>query len=901
MALNLQPATANSTTNEVNEANRLPNIVIFITDQERSTDLWMPQDFVHNADILPTQNYLKDNGLSFTNAFTNTNMCSSARATFFTGKFPAQHGVGNLLADTNNPVINDQTQLNPDLPNLATLLQEAGYASDNIFYKGKWHISKGLTRTFGTADPSDDIEIYTDLSQYGFKRWEGPDAGGTAAHPLGGPKTTGSLDPRVQNPANYPDGYDAGYMQQAIDLIRSRGNSDEPFALVLSLVNPHDLLTYPVPVFDSNNENINTQNILFNRLFGYDFKDLIGPSGMVPGMSENLLPNNKDGTIPADYTEKPHLQYENLQGLDSFFPKPKTELEKLSYINFYLNLIARADQQQYRVIEALRDNGLIEDTLIIKTSDHGEMGLSHGGTRQKGNVAYQEAVQVPLLWSLPGKIKTGESSAVVSHVDFLPTLGGFLGVSQKTMERMQFSGVNYSSVIEGTKDKAQNYTLFTFDDVYTAGDPSDVFPTNSMDPAETWNYEGKKQNPAYGIFDNPNRIYMIQNEDFKLVRYYSATDPADQRLWQEEFYDRRPNGGDYYQPTKNDQGIVYRATDPITGEEVLINSAFLSQGNLVPGLSNLVDLQIAKGYNSSFAPAPLELKNLSPWAEEIRKQQGKNLITTAEQKEAYESMRTLLDSAVTDRLNPLAPMTAVAPEIVNDNEGYPIFNLTPSRIDGGLTKDLEIAFTSRSSQTYAIQYRDTYFDSTWVTAAGGIKGTNGPIYQYIKGIPNYINSDEVRVQWFDSSLTDYPHNTMNGLNSSALMPAVAPEIVNNKEGRPIFNLTPSRISGGLTQDLEIAFTSRSSQTYAIQYRDTYTGPSGRMNTWVTAASGIKGTDDPIYQYIKGIPNYITAEEVRVQWIGSSLTDYPPNSLNTPNTFGPTFYSPSDPIVAAPLF
>ncbi|MCT0215893.1 sulfatase-like hydrolase/transferase [Synechococcus sp. CS-1330] len=753
-------------TKERDGSNKLPNIVILLTDQERSTDLWMPQEFVQNKDILPTQNYLKDNGLSFTNAFTNTNMCSSARATFFTGKFPAQHGVANLLADTNNPVINDQTQLNPDLPNLATLLQEAGYAADNIFYKGKWHISKSLTRTFGTADPSDDVEVYTDMSQYGFNQWEGPDAGGTASHPLGGPKTTGTLDPRVENPANYPDGYDAGYTQQAVDLINSRSNSDEPFVLVLSLVNPHDLLTYPVPVFDSDNGdvNIDTQNILFKRLFGYDFKDLIGPSGKVPGMSENLLPNNKDGTIPADYTEKPHLQYENLQGIDNFFPKPKTELERLSYINFYLNLIARADQEQYRVIEALRENSLIEDTLIVKTSDHGEMGLAHGGTRQKANVAYQEAVQVPLLWSLPGHIKPGKSSAVVSHVDFLPTLGGLLGVSKEKTKSMQLSGVDYSAVVEGKQDKAQKYTLFTFDDVYTAGDPSDVFPTTSMDPAETWNYQGKKQNPAYGIFDNPNRIYMIQNEDFKLVRYYSVKDPGNQKLWQEEFYDRRPNGGDYYQPTEKEQSKVYRATDPITGEEVLINAGFLSQGELVPGLS---DLRVAKGYNSSFAPAPLELKNLSPWAEEIRKLQGKQTIATSKQKKAYERMRRQLDNAVANRLNPIAPMPAVAPEIVNDNEGNPIFNLTPSRLGGGLTQDLEIAFTSRSSQTYAVQYLDTYISSsgetnTWVTAASGIKGTNGPIYQYIKGIPNNITAEEVRVQWIGSSLTDYPSNALGG-------------------------------------------------------------------------------------------------------------------------------------------
>jgi choline-sulfatase len=135
------------------------------------------------------------------------------------------------------------------------------------------------------------------------------------------------------------------------------------------------------------------------------------------------------------------------------------------------------------------------------------MGLTHGGTRQKANVAYQEAVQVPLLWSLPGRIKPGESSAVVSHVDFLPTPEGLLGISDKKTRGMQLSGIDYSSVMEGEKDRAQKYTLFTFDDVYTAGDPSDVLPTGSMDPAETWNYQGKKQNPGYRIFDNPNRIY----------------------------------------------------------------------------------------------------------------------------------------------------------------------------------------------------------------------------------------------------------------------------------------------------------------------------------------------------------------------------------------------------------
>jgi arylsulfatase A-like enzyme len=164
-------------------AKELPNIVILLTDQERTTDLWMPKSFANSKEQLPAQNYLKDNGLSFSNAFTNTNMCSSARATFFTGKFPAQHGVRNLLSDVNNPVINDQVQLNPDLPNLATYLVDAGYDADNLFYKGKWHISKSVIRTMGTADSSDDEEVYIDMKDYGFQQWEGPDAGGTGSTP----------------------------------------------------------------------------------------------------------------------------------------------------------------------------------------------------------------------------------------------------------------------------------------------------------------------------------------------------------------------------------------------------------------------------------------------------------------------------------------------------------------------------------------------------------------------------------------------------------------------------------------------------------------------------------------------------------------------------------------------
>ena len=90
---------------------RLPirNVIVFITDQERYIqhfpDGWESQN-------LPGLTRLKRNGLSFENAFTNACMCSPARSTFFSGYFPAQHGVKYILEENlTNPKKNPQAEL----------------------------------------------------------------------------------------------------------------------------------------------------------------------------------------------------------------------------------------------------------------------------------------------------------------------------------------------------------------------------------------------------------------------------------------------------------------------------------------------------------------------------------------------------------------------------------------------------------------------------------------------------------------------------------------------------------------------------------------------------------------------------------------------------------------------
>src|SRR6185436_2084847 len=112
------------------------NVVLFITDQQRST-----QHFPANWEKqnLPGLTRLKAHGLTFENAFTNACMCSPARSTLMTGHLPAQHGVKYTLEEDMPADQYPQAELPLDLPNLATVMSGAGF---NSVYKGKWHCSK---------------------------------------------------------------------------------------------------------------------------------------------------------------------------------------------------------------------------------------------------------------------------------------------------------------------------------------------------------------------------------------------------------------------------------------------------------------------------------------------------------------------------------------------------------------------------------------------------------------------------------------------------------------------------------------------------------------------------------------------------------------------------------------
>jgi arylsulfatase A-like enzyme len=432
---------------------RQPNIVVIITDQEREVMHW-PAGWAEAN--LPARSRLMANGLHFSRAQCNTAACSSSRASFFTGTYPAQHGVKNLIASNNpkDPVQRRLPVLPSSMPNLATVMAAAGY---HVVLKGKFHLtrpvaySQAMKRHYWS-----DADVAHLRDRYGFHGWNPPDMSDPQSlHDLGG----GSIN----NDGRYVDGngtaagaaraYDELHRQSAVHFLNSY-DGDKPFCLIVALVNPHDVQEYPgrglrglslSPTFEQG---------------GYrlaDFRDL--PIDLPPNIGDDLR-------------TKPSVQASFRQLLAVGTGHVSTRERQLMYARFYAYLNQQVDAQIGKVLDALDANGLTEDTVIVRTSDHGELGMSHGRMRQKFYNVYRETLNVPLIVSNPILYPQPQSTdALASLVDVLPTLAAIGGVPEA--EQYGFKGRDLSPILADAKASVQDVLHFTYED--------DVFPVKGAD------------------------------------------------------------------------------------------------------------------------------------------------------------------------------------------------------------------------------------------------------------------------------------------------------------------------------------------------------------------------------------------------------------------------------------
>ena len=141
-------------------------------------------------------------------------------------------------------------------------------------------------------------------------------------------------------------------------------------------------------------------------------------------------------THDEDLSTKPSCQQSYVDNWGTIIaPQPWNE----THLKFYYQMQAEVGEQITRVLDALRETEAYENTIVIFTSDHGDMQGAHGGMHEKWHVAYEEAMHVPFIVSsplLPGGAR--ELDIPTNHADLIPTLLGLTGIDpDQALARLQ--------------------------------------------------------------------------------------------------------------------------------------------------------------------------------------------------------------------------------------------------------------------------------------------------------------------------------------------------------------------------------------------------------------------------------------------------------------------------------
>jgi len=372
------------------------NVLFIMTDEQHHRSL----SITGNPYIqTPHMDRLATEGVLFENATCVTPYCSPSRASIITGVYPHTHGILKNVS----PNRNTQPPLKPDaFPNTENVLHNLGYATH---HRGKWHLGdKGdfsCYESWGYA--SEDGRDYMRLlnAHLPVSRFaEDQDPGRYHGRPVKktpvirkGWKTFNELPGNrlgyiatigrtVIPPRLLPE---TQITAQILDLLDRCATKN--FMITASWSPPHDLWVIPDPYYSMVDRN----------------------KIKLPGTTD-LSPWDQRG---------PSKRLGDIMGPEGIG----------EYAAIYHGMVKYIDDQLGRILKKLDDLGLTDRTLVIFTTDHGDMVGAHGCIGKSISSFYDDLVRIPLLMRLPGKIKPRTVvTQPVSQIDMMPTILDYLNV-----------------------------------------------------------------------------------------------------------------------------------------------------------------------------------------------------------------------------------------------------------------------------------------------------------------------------------------------------------------------------------------------------------------------------------------------------------------------------------------
>jgi arylsulfatase A-like enzyme len=325
----------------------------------------------------PRIDALAEESTDVCNAVSGHPVCAPFRASLFTGKYTTSTGM----------VINE-LRLNPNQRCLGHVLTDAGYETA---YIGKWHL---WANELGNHYAARNACIPPGPHRLGFD-------GLWAAYNFHHEYVNADYYTDGPNPMTMPGYEPDGQTDLAIDWLRQQaeGGRDAPLALFLSYGTPHD-----------------------------------------PWRQDNVPERWLAMVDDLVFTPPPNYALENDPHADAWAVLSAEERRQLpDWMHIYAAMTANLDWNVGRLLDAVEDLGLVQDTIVVFTSDHGEMFGAHG--RRAKNTFYEEAIRVPFLIRWPERVQASATCDVCLNTpDIMPTLLGLLHLpSPKGVEGMDVS------------------------------------------------------------------------------------------------------------------------------------------------------------------------------------------------------------------------------------------------------------------------------------------------------------------------------------------------------------------------------------------------------------------------------------------------------------------------------
>lgn len=433
-----------------------------MTDQQRG-DSVLPG----SRSRMPHTRAFADEAVTFSEAYTVAPHCCPARASFFTGLYPTQHGVYNNICND----VRLSRGPKPGTVHWSEAMAEAGYG---MYFTGKWHVSidtRPKDHGWTEMEPIGAV-----AGNYHGQRWDayrkgtfcepGPRAYGhirkVGYHESGQRKLFGPTDPNTR-----PG--DEAIAGAAISKIRELGEADDgkPWCAYVGMHGPHDPFVVPQEFLDQ------------HPLESFD----------VPTSFSDMM------------IDKPGLYRRMRRALTGDF----SEEEFIDAVRHYFAYCSYMDHLFGSILKALDESGQRDNTVVIFTSDHGDYAGDHG-LFCKGIPSFQGAYHIPLMVRDPHRSDRHGTTedAFISITDFGPTLLALAGVDPIA----PMAGLDFSGFLNGAKPDAWRET------VHMMCNGTELYYTQRIVQSKRWKYvfNGFDEDELYDHENDPDEMTNLAHE-----------------------------------------------------------------------------------------------------------------------------------------------------------------------------------------------------------------------------------------------------------------------------------------------------------------------------------------------------------------------------------------------------